>query len=322
MTLPRKDPPPGGRAGPARAIPVQRRSPAGLPAPGTVHVEDHLESRVRIPADLLRCVIALIEIGLLVGLGLLARATANGAETDIVLASQRLPAAVRSFLGFAGHVALLILPVALAIRLLVRRQPRRLAEGVVAGGLTVALVLILNLLLRNHGRHGPVRRAHRQAHGHRAGARARLVPVRPDRLRHGHRPDRPPAVAGRVLAGHRLLRGWPAWPNAQTTVFSLLITAAAGHRVRGRAAVRAGRDLRAPVGGGDRRGARHGGPAGHRHAPDRGPQRGDPPVRRAAARRRRAGRHRLRPRPAGGRRCSTGCTAGCGCARRCRAAPR
>ncbi|HTS99067.1 MAG TPA: lysylphosphatidylglycerol synthase transmembrane domain-containing protein [Streptosporangiaceae bacterium] len=148
MTLPGKDPPPGGRAGPARVIPV-RAAPRQAAAPGTVHVEDHLESRVRIPADLLRCVIALIEIGLLVGLGLLARATAKGAEIDIVLASQRLPAAVLSFVGFAAHVALLILPVVLAIRLLVRRQPRRLGEGVVAGGLTVALVLILNLALRN-----------------------------------------------------------------------------------------------------------------------------------------------------------------------------
>ena len=220
MTLPRKDPPPGGRAGPARVIPVHAapRQPAG-----TVHVEDHLESRVRIPADLLRCVIALIEIGLLVGLGLLARATANGAETDIVLASQRLPAAVRSFLGFAGHVVLLILPVALAIRLLVRRQPRRLAEGVVAGGLTVALVLILNLLLRN-------------------GAATGLYDV----LTAKHTPtERVPALDW-YLSGLTAyvtvigLTGRPRWrgvfwlavglyavaslADAQTTVFSLLIT--------------------------------------------------------------------------------------------------
>ena len=107
-----------------------RRRRRGRPA---VHVEDHLESRIRIPADLLRCVIALIEIALLAGLGLLARATANGAETDIVLASKRLPEALLSFLGFAAHAALLILPVVLAVRLLIRRQPRRLAEGIAAG---------------------------------------------------------------------------------------------------------------------------------------------------------------------------------------------
>jgi glycosyltransferase 2 family protein len=125
--------------------------PAGPPA---VHVEDYLDSRVRIPADLLRCVIALIEIVLLAGLGVLARATANGAEYDIVLASHRLPKAVLSFLGFAAHAALLILPVALAVRLLIRRQPRRLAEGVAAGGLTVVVVLVLNQLLRGPGTEG------------------------------------------------------------------------------------------------------------------------------------------------------------------------
>jgi len=118
-------------------------------APPAVHVEDHLDSRVRLPADLLRCVFALIEIALVAGLGLLARATADGAEYDIVKASHILPGAVLSFLGFAAHAALLILPVALAVRLLLRRQPRRLAEGVAAGGVAVGVVVVLNELLRS-----------------------------------------------------------------------------------------------------------------------------------------------------------------------------
>jgi uncharacterized membrane protein YbhN (UPF0104 family) len=119
---------------------------AGDP-PGTVFVEDQLESRIRIPADLLRCVIAVIEIALLAGLGLLARATANGAEIDIVLASERLPQALLSFLGFLSHATLLILPAVLAIRILIRRQPRRLAEGIAAGSVTVGVVLVVNLVL-------------------------------------------------------------------------------------------------------------------------------------------------------------------------------
>jgi len=174
VTLPREDPPPAAEFRPAPVIPARpaaeqpaagqpaaeqpaaEHRPAGQPAaaPPAVHVEDYLDSRVRIPADLLRCVIALIEIVLLAGLGVLARATANGAEYDIVLASHRLPKAVLSFLGFAAHAALLILPVALAVRLLIRRQPRRLAEGVAAGGLTVVVVLVLNQLLRGPGTEG------------------------------------------------------------------------------------------------------------------------------------------------------------------------
>jgi glycosyltransferase 2 family protein len=183
VTLPREDPPPAADAGPAPVVPVRsaaahpaaKRNPAAPPAakqptgaqppgrpPGAdppatapaVQVEDHLDPRVRLPADLLRCVIALIEIALVAGLGVLARATADGAEYDIVKASNVLPGAMVSVLGFVAHVVLLILPVALAIRLLIRRQPRRLGEGVAAGGLAVVVVLVLNQLLRGPGTEG------------------------------------------------------------------------------------------------------------------------------------------------------------------------
>jgi glycosyltransferase 2 family protein len=150
VTLPRKHPPPAEDPGQAPVIPVR----PGPKPHGPIDVEDQLESRIRIPADMLRFVIADIEIVLLAGLGLLARATANGAETDIVLASKRLPPAVLSFIGFIAHAALLILPAVLAIRLLVRRQPRRLAEGIAAGGLTVGVVLAANVLLRIHAATG------------------------------------------------------------------------------------------------------------------------------------------------------------------------
>jgi len=154
VTLPGEHPTPdrSGRP-PAPVRPATAGRPPGSrarvppsPAPA-VQVQDDLEARVRIPADLLRCVISLAEIALLAALGLLARATADGAEIDIVLASKHLKA-VLPFLGFAAHAALLILPVALAIRVLVRRQPRKLAEALGTGAITVALVLGANLLLQ------------------------------------------------------------------------------------------------------------------------------------------------------------------------------
>jgi uncharacterized membrane protein YbhN (UPF0104 family) len=117
--------------------------------PGAIHVEDHLEPRVRIPADILRCVIALIEIALLAALGELARQTANGAEFDLVQASHKLPKVLLSTVGFVAHLSLLVLPIALAVRLLVRRQPRRLAEGAGAGVVTVGVVLAANVLLKH-----------------------------------------------------------------------------------------------------------------------------------------------------------------------------
>jgi glycosyltransferase 2 family protein len=142
VTLPREEPPSaaGPGPGPAAAVPVRI---------GEIHVEDLVQSRVRVPADMLRCVIVVIEIVLLAGLGLLGRDAVSGAEYDLVQASHKLPQVLLSLLGYVAHVALLVLPVALAVRLLVNRQPRRLAEGVGAGAVTVGVVLIANVLLKH-----------------------------------------------------------------------------------------------------------------------------------------------------------------------------
>lgn len=117
-----------------------------------VIVEDDLEPRVRLPADALRCVVECVEIALLVGLGLLARATVSGVETNVVGASQladkKLLTGVLGLLGDLAHIALLILPLALAVQLVIRRQPRRLAEAVGAGAVAVVAVMIINALLR------------------------------------------------------------------------------------------------------------------------------------------------------------------------------
>lgn len=115
-------------------------------------VEDHLESRVRLPADGLRCLIECAEIVLLAGVGLAARATVSGLETNIVGASQlagrKLLTGVLGLLGVVAHLALLALPLALAVLLIVRRQPRRLAEAISAGVGAALLVVLCNALLR------------------------------------------------------------------------------------------------------------------------------------------------------------------------------
>jgi uncharacterized membrane protein YbhN (UPF0104 family) len=215
VTLPREDPPSAAGRDEAPVVPVR---------PGAIHVDDHLEQRVRVPTDLLRCVIAIIEIALLAALGLLGRATADGAEFDIVKASRDLPKALLHTLGLVAHGALLVLPVALAIRVLVRRQPRRLAEGVAAGGMTVGVVLIANLLLRRAAA---------------AGLYEVLTPT-------VHNPDKRVPALDWYLSGLTAyvtvigLSGRPRWRTvfwlavafyavaslavAQTTIFSLLIT--------------------------------------------------------------------------------------------------
>jgi uncharacterized membrane protein YbhN (UPF0104 family)/tRNA A-37 threonylcarbamoyl transferase component Bud32 len=102
-----------------------------------------------VPADILRCVTACVEIGLLVGLALLAKATAAGAEVDLVYASKKLATGLTHPLFFLASLALLILPIVLAVRLIYRDQLRRLTEaaliGVAAGGVTIACDALLRL---------------------------------------------------------------------------------------------------------------------------------------------------------------------------------
>jgi uncharacterized membrane protein YbhN (UPF0104 family) len=110
-------------------------------------IQDRLERRIRKPFDLLRCIVSCIEIVALALLGVAASATTTGVETDIVGASRRLPHAVLVVAPPLALFALLILPVALAVRELVRRQSRRLAEAVATGLLAAAVVAIADAIL-------------------------------------------------------------------------------------------------------------------------------------------------------------------------------
>jgi uncharacterized membrane protein YbhN (UPF0104 family) len=113
----------------------------------SIQVEDHLERRIRKPVDLLRCLVSCIEIVALAVAGVAASATTTGVETDIVGASRRLPHAVLVVAPTIALFALLILPVALAVRQLVRRQPQRLAEAVATGMLAAAVLVIADVIL-------------------------------------------------------------------------------------------------------------------------------------------------------------------------------
>ena len=100
------------------------------PQPGAIQVTDRLERRIRKPIDLLRCATSSIEIIVLAGAGVAASATTTGVETDITGASGRLPHALLTVAPPLALFALLILPVALAVRQLVRRQVRGAGEDV------------------------------------------------------------------------------------------------------------------------------------------------------------------------------------------------
>jgi glycosyltransferase 2 family protein len=115
--------------------------------PRAIQVDDQLERRIRKPVDLLRCVMSWFWIFVLAVAGVAASATTTGAETDIVGASRRLPHALLVVAPPIALFALLILPVALAVSQLVRRQARRLIEAVATGLLAGAAAAIANVVL-------------------------------------------------------------------------------------------------------------------------------------------------------------------------------
>ncbi len=117
------------------------------PQPGEIEVEDQLERRIRKPADLLRCVLSGTGIVALAVAGIAASATTSGVQTDIAGASRRLPHALLVVAPPLALFALFVLPGALAVQLLVRRQLRRLAEAVATGALTVVVTAAANDLL-------------------------------------------------------------------------------------------------------------------------------------------------------------------------------
>ncbi len=129
------------------AVPAVRGAAAARAAP-VLAVFDDPARRIRRPVDLLRCAAACFGIALLIAAGLLATATASGVETDVVLVSRALRGAATSTLIAVATLALLLLPGALAVRQLLRRRVRSLAEALATGVLTAIVVGVADVLLR------------------------------------------------------------------------------------------------------------------------------------------------------------------------------
>ena len=116
--------------------------------PGAIQVTDRLERRIRKPIDLLRCITSGTEIIVLAVAGIAASATTTGVETDITGASARFPYALRVVAPTVALFAILIIPIALAVRQVVRRQVQSLAEAVATGLLAGSVAAVANVALR------------------------------------------------------------------------------------------------------------------------------------------------------------------------------
>ncbi|HMD94218.1 MAG TPA: lysylphosphatidylglycerol synthase domain-containing protein, partial [Trebonia sp.] len=200
------------------------------PQPGEIQIEDQLERRIRKPVDLLRCILSCIEIVALTVAGVAASATTAAVQADIVGASTHIPPALLAVARPLAFIALFILPVALAVQLLVRRQWRRLAESVATGVLAAGVTAVANELLSRE----PASRLYDAIIMSHPGA--------------SHIPALDPALAG--LVGYATmvgLIGRPAWRNAlwvavgayavvhvgvlHTPMLTLLITVVAGRAI-------------------------------------------------------------------------------------------
>jgi uncharacterized membrane protein YbhN (UPF0104 family) len=198
--------------------------------PGEIEVTDQLERRIRKPVDLLRCTLSCIEIVALALAGIAASATTTGVETDIVGASRRLPHALLDVAPKVALIGLFIVPVALGLQLLLRRQLRRVAEAVATGVLAAAVASVTDDLLR-----------------HAAAARLydAIIMSRPGA---SHVAALDPYLVGLIAYLTMIsLVGRPSWRNAlwvavgvysvvhvaalNTTVLSLLITLCAGRAI-------------------------------------------------------------------------------------------
>ena len=183
--------------------------------PGAIQVTDRLERRIRKPIDLLRCVTSGIEIIVLAVAGVAASATTTGVETDIVGASSAAAAPCCVVAPPLVLFAILIVPVALAVRQLVRRQVQRLAEAVATGVLAAAVAAVLNAALQREvaARLYDAIIMSRPGASHAAALDPYLAGA--GRLRDDHRPVRPAGLAERPVAGRRRLRARP--PGATWT---------------------------------------------------------------------------------------------------------
>jgi uncharacterized protein (TIRG00374 family) len=204
------------------------------PQPGEIEVEDRLERRIRKPVDLLRCTLSCIEIVALVLAGVAASATTAAVQADIAGATRQVPASLLAVARPLALIALYILPAALAVQLLARRQFRRLAESVATGALAAAVTAIVNELLSRE----PASRLYDAI----TMARPGTSPVA------SHIPALDPALAGLVAYATMVgLVGRPAWRNAlwvavgvysvvhvgvlHTPLLTLLITVIAGRAI-------------------------------------------------------------------------------------------
>lgn len=125
------------------SAPVPSR-PEGSEDYETVVIEaDVIPRRLRRPIDLLRLLSAFALATLILGIAYFASAATAGLESDITKASGNIPGVIVGAANLIGLLGVLILPIAAAFDLMIRRRGRLLTEALAGLVLAVLLTTIL-----------------------------------------------------------------------------------------------------------------------------------------------------------------------------------
>ena len=128
-----------------------RAIPALVPSQDLVHIVDDEPRRLHQPLDLLRVVGLLVLLAVLAGLASVAHSTVQGANDDVTRVLSETADPVVRIIRVVGALGVLVLPIALVTRELVRGHLRRLVEGLVTGLLAIGVVGLLDVIIDADG---------------------------------------------------------------------------------------------------------------------------------------------------------------------------
>jgi uncharacterized membrane protein YbhN (UPF0104 family) len=115
--------------------------------PALLQVVDEEPHRLHQPLDLVRIAGLLLLIAVLAGLASVAHSTVQGANDDVTRIVSETADPVVSTIRAVGAFGVLVLPIALVTRELMRGHLRRLVEGLVTGLLAIGVVGLLDILI-------------------------------------------------------------------------------------------------------------------------------------------------------------------------------
>lgn len=127
--------------------------PSGAaPTSTTLVVEEGVfRSRLRRPRDLVGALLAVLSALAVVGLALTAEKTTQALDNDLEAAQHQLPDALWLVVGLVAGFGLVVLPLAAAVSLLVRRRGRQLLESFAAMTVAAIVLSLASTAIRDYG---------------------------------------------------------------------------------------------------------------------------------------------------------------------------